>query len=231
MGSVSALGERTLLNLIVTGEWEVDRQGRIWRTKVRKGLKAGGSHLVPCLRRRAEKRNPDQYLMVRAMVAGRRVCAMAHRLVWQITHGDIPIGNEINHRNGIRDDNRPDNLLCGTAGDNIKHAHASGLKDQFGQKNPNYLLSDNEVAQIRLAYEQGGYTMKQLAGRFGVAHQTISRIVKGKRRSKQGGPFHDRDFRHCASGRDPITGRFTPGTPTPTPAGIPSPAPESRDDP
>lgn len=165
--------------------------------------------MVPVARRRVEHRMPKGYLQVRAMIDGKRVCAGAHRLVWQHFKGDIPPGEEINHDNGLKDDNRPSNLLCGTGGDNVKHAYRGGLIDQYGQKNPAAKLTDNQVAQIRLAYDRGGYTQAQLAARFGVVHQTVSEIVRGKARARQGGPTKTEDLRH-APAQDPVTGRFRP---------------------
>lgn len=209
MGRASPLHERILISLVRDGQWEIDSEGRVWCVADRRGLRAGGSHLVPCERRRVEHRVPLGYLQVRAMIGGRRLHCGAHRLVWQHLHGDIPEGFEINHDNGLKDDNRPNNLLCGTGGENVEHAHRGGLVDQHGEKNPSSKLTDRQVAQIRLAYDRGGWTMAQLAARFGVAHQTVSKIVKGERRSKQGGPVNDSDRRHNASARAP-SGRFTP---------------------
>lgn len=202
------LAERTLIQLVERGEWEIDDQGRVWRTVIRTGLKSGGSHLVPCARRRVEKATPDGYLMVRAMIDGKRVCGEAHRLVWQHEHGDITDGQTVNHKNGLKDDNRPSNLELRSYSEQLSHAHRSGLLDQFGQKNPAAKLSDREVAQIRLAYDQGGHTMQSLADRFGVRVQHVSRLVRGQRRPKQGGPSFDTDRRHSVSARDPKTGRF-----------------------
>lgn len=200
MGRISN-NERVLIALVRDGQLEIDTGGRVWRVAMRHGLKQGGSHVVPVARRRAEHRTPQGYLQVRAMLDGKRVHTGAHRLVWQHLKGEIPPGEEINHRNGLKDDNRPDNLLCGSAGANSEHAHRGGLVDQFGQKNPAAKLTDNQIAQIRLAYSQGGYTQLQLAERFGVAHQHVSRIVKGIRRPKQGGPVGERDHRKKAAGR------------------------------
>lgn len=197
MGRASDLNERILIEFVRSGEWEIDSDGRVWRVCVRKGNRHhGGFALLTCPRRRVEKMTPQGYLQVRAMVGGKRLHCGAHRLVWQNFNGDIPPGHEVNHDNGLKDDNRPLNLICGTGGDNVEHAHKHGLKDQFGQKNPAAKLTDNQVAQIRLAYSKGGYTMAQLAGRFGVSFQHISRVVRGQRRAKQGGPQVYADLRH-----------------------------------
>lgn len=208
MARISDLSERLLIALLASGELEIDAEGRVWRIASRRGLKTGGSHIVPEKRRRAERKTPDGYLQVRAVIDGKRLHTGAHRLVWQHFKGDIPPGHEINHRNGLKDDNRPGNLLCGTSGENVEHAHAGGLIDQYGQKNPAAKLTDNQVAQVRLAYSQGGHTQAQLAARFGISHQAVSKIVRGQRRPKQGGPTRDEDHRH-AGDQDPKTGRFT----------------------
>lgn len=201
--------ERILIALVRRGEWEIDANGQIWRTSIRQGNRwTGESRLISCPRRRVEKRLSHGYLMVRATIDNRRVCGLAHRLVWQHTNGDIPDGAVINHRNGLRDDNRPTNLETGSYSDNQKHAHRAGLLDEHGQRNPAAKLKDNHVAQIRNAYANGGYTQQQLADRFGVRHQHVSKIVKGERRPKQGGPVARKDLRHSTVKKDPTTGRF-----------------------
>lgn len=208
MARPSSLAERVLISLVRDGQWVIDDHGRIWRTCVRSGLKNGGSHLIPVKPRRVEHRLPHGYLQVRAEINGGRYYSGAHRLVWQDVHGDIPHGHEINHKNGLKDDNRPENLLCGTAGANVAHAHRAGLIDQHGQKNPAAKLTDNQIAQIRNAYAQGDWTMDRLAERFGVRFQHISRVVRGQRRPKQGGPVAGEDLRHSVCDRDAETGRF-----------------------
>lgn len=195
MGRASSLAERVVIEAVRRGILAIDSEGRVWR-HTRSGSK------------RAEHRLPSGYLQVRWMVHGRRYHALAHRLIWQHFNGDIPPGYEINHDNGLKDDNRPRNLLCGTAGLNVEHAHWGGLRDQHGERNPAAKLIDNQVAQIRLAYNRGGYTMEQLAKRFEVRVQHISRVVRGQRRAKQGGPIAENDQRHSANQRDQETGRF-----------------------
>jgi hypothetical protein len=142
------------------------------------------------------------------MTGAKRYHALAHRLVWQHVYGDIPPGMTVNHKNGLKDDNRIENLELSTPSEQVKHSHRSGLRDQHGEKNPAAKLTDNQIAQIRLAYDQGGHDMQALADRFGVRFQTISKIVRGQRRRKQGGPLAHTDQRHLNSERDPKTGRF-----------------------
>ena len=193
--------EEFIYPFVVSGEFEIDNEGRIWRRRRR-----GRS----CERVRAEHQPEENgYLVVRRMVNGRRYYCGAHRLVWRHFNGPIPALHTINHKNGVKDCNRPDNLEPKTYGGNTAHAYATGLMDEHGESNPAAKLTDNEVTQIRLAYSSGGFTQQQLAEKYGVRHQQISRIVRGQRRPKQGGPILNRDLRHIASGRSQATGRFT----------------------
>lgn len=194
------LAERKLISLVRDGEWEIRGDGSIWRI--------GRCRSGPSRYGRVEKRLPSGYLMVRAMRGGKRIVGLAHRLVWQHVHGDIQPGMTVNHVNGLKDDNRPENLMLASYGEQVRHAHRSGLLDQYGQTNPAAKLTNNHVVQIRNAYASGGHTMEALSIRFGVTVQTISKIVRGQRRSKQGGPTQAGDQRHFAGERDERTGRF-----------------------
>lgn len=156
-----------------TGRFRVDAVGNVWRGEKRAENKAG------------------EYFQVRAMVDGFRFCTCAHRLVWRALKGPIENGRVINHKNGMKRDNRPDNLECVSNGENVSHAHRSRLIDQRGEKNPASKLKDKQVVQIRLAYASGAYTQGKLAEMFKVKLGTISKIVRGDRRVVQGGPVAD----------------------------------------
>lgn len=69
-------------------------------------------------------------------------------------------------------------------------------------------ILDRQVAEIRNLYAGGGFTQLQIAERYGVAHQTVSKVVRGYTRASQLGPVANKDQRHCASDRDPRSGRF-----------------------
>lgn len=48
-----------------------------------------------------------------------------HRIVWEMHNGDIPAGFEIDHVNGIRHDNRIENLRLVSRSDNMKNRKMS----------------------------------------------------------------------------------------------------------
>lgn len=193
--------ERFLIAMVHDGKWSIDGDGRIWR--------AGTIE-------RIERLHRDGYLTVRAMRGGRRVTGFAHRLVWQALHGDIPDGMVVNHVNGMKADNRPANLEVVTYSANTSHAHRLRLRDQRGEGNPAAKLTNRDVAAIRAMYTGGGWTYATLGVRFGVAFQTIAKIVKGDRRATQGGPVLAGDLRHNVCDRDQVTQRFVARADRPT---------------
>lgn len=206
MGNPSKLAERQLITLVRKGEWEIDSRGRIWRTAIRSGNRwSGEMRVLPCKRRRVERRCGGGHLQVRGMFDGVRIYCTAQRLVWQHFRGNIPARHEILHRNEKHTDNRLRNLLCSSE-------HPITPRYQWGDKNFSSKLTNRQVATIRQKYRQGCRpTMLELATRYGISIQQISRIVRGLRRPRQGGPIRTRDQRHAAGKRDRRTGRFSGG--------------------
>ena len=103
------------------GELTIDSEGRIWRLAARRANRWGsGTVSIPCAPRRAE--GGATYLTVRVMIEGKRVTALAHRLVWRHFRGPIPEGLTINHKDGIKSRNQPDNLELATHSEQMLHA-------------------------------------------------------------------------------------------------------------
>lgn len=102
---------------------------------------------------------------------------LVHRLVVEAFSGPIPAGMEINHKNGVKTDNRLCNLEVVTPKENIHHAHASGLTSNRGDTHRMAKLCRESVAEIRL--RAGETTQAALANEYGVSPSTISRVLSG----------------------------------------------------
>jgi hypothetical protein len=86
------------------------REGNLYWRKTRRGKARKGSV--------AGSKRQDGYVMVE--VGGNRF--FAHRLIWMLFNGSIPAGMQVDHINGIRDDNRIENLRLLSQTDNIRAA-------------------------------------------------------------------------------------------------------------
>lgn len=80
----------------------------------------------------------------------------------------------INHINGIKHDNRIENLEWCTRSENLKHAVKSGL-----YKRPNVKLRDKEVRKIRRLHKEG-LSQLSIANKYNVDPSTISDVVNYK---------------------------------------------------
>jgi len=166
--------ERDILAL-VGSELEIDTNGRIWRT-----AEFRWRQLVSIPRRRAEYAASTGYLMLKVTVDGRRVATSAHRLVFTHLHGPIPTGTQINHKNGVKTDNRPANLEIVTAQENSLHAWAFGLqRKQVGENNSNAKITAAGVLALRRMVA-AGVLQRIVAARFGISQPTVSEIVNRK---------------------------------------------------
>jgi len=109
---------------------------------------------------------------------GTRRMVSIHRLVADAFLGPAPGGMQVNHKNGIKDDNRPENLEWMTPGQNMQHFHRKLRKDT--EWDTSMKLSMSKAREIRKLYRAGGYTYKTLGQLFGVGHNAIARVIRGE---------------------------------------------------
>ncbi len=134
---------------------------------------------------RAEKLTTNKYYILRTYQKKFKcpLYVMAHRVIWVYFKGDIPENIEINHKNGIKTDNKIENLELMTSSQNKKHAFKMGLfKPAKGIKHYRAKLSDKDVLNIRELLKSGQYNQRQIATLYNVKPNHISRIKNGKRR-------------------------------------------------
>lgn len=103
-----------------------------------------------------------------------------HRLVARAFHGEPSEGMQVNHKNGVKNDNRAENLEWVTPAENAAHASAMGLNvGRIGERHFRSKLTEQRVKAAR-ALRAKGYTFRRLARRFGVNHKTLRNAIVGR---------------------------------------------------
>lgn len=152
--------------------YEVSTLGRVRRTiAAATGVPAG--HLLK------PRTGSNGYPRITLCDAGQHLTCPIHRLVAAAFLGDPAPGHNVNHKNGIKTDNRLENLEYTTQQENDAHARRIGLTDQRGSRSPNAKITEADVIEIRrLASE--GILRKVIAQRFGLGCHYVSEIIVGR---------------------------------------------------
>jgi len=103
-----------------------------------------------------------------------------HRVVLEAFVGFAPSSkHQGNHINGIKTDNRLENLEWVTRSQNIKHAYDNGLHKRYvGSKASSAKLNENQVFQILEKIAAREYR-KTIAKEFNISTKMIDEIVAG----------------------------------------------------
>ncbi len=156
------------------GLYEISDQGRVRRCGGGRGASRG--------RVLTSKRATNGYRHVDLSRGDMKVRFGIHRLVAMAFIGPAPDANAVvNHLDGNKARNVPDNLEWCAAGENNRHAYRTGLRQPpnvRGALNPRARLSASEAAEIRAL--RGTERQCDTAARFGVARSTVQAIQSGR---------------------------------------------------
>lgn len=157
------------------GYYQVSNLGRVRscdRVVMRNGVSVfvNGRLLKPVL-------DSSGYFRIALYKDGKRAFSFVHRLV-AIAFLTIDTSrNEVNHKNGVKDDNRVENLEWCTHLENMRHAIAAGLTPCFvGENHPLSLLTESQVLEIR-ELRANGEKIRVIAEMYGVSQGAISGAV------------------------------------------------------
>lgn len=165
------------------GFYEVSNQGRVRSWKL--GSRWGNKRSVPKIlktgyTKTGGKRRGD-YLMNVLCKDGKMKTRKLHRLVAEVFIPNPRNKECVNHINGIKDDNRVENLEWVTKGENNKHAYDTGLNPMdhlTGSSHPNSDFTEYQVKKIRQLYKVCDISHQRIADLYGADKSTIGRIIR-----------------------------------------------------
>jgi len=127
----------------------------------------------------APQNNKHGYLKVKLSKDGKWKMRTIHSLVAEAFIGPRPYGLDINHKNGIKTDNRPENLEYCTTSQNCQHAHDIGLGNPCrGEAHRSAVLTEELVKQIK-QMQRLGLRNQAIADTLSVPRQMVWRITSG----------------------------------------------------
>jgi Bacterial DNA polymerase III alpha NTPase domain/Bacterial DNA polymerase III alpha subunit finger domain/HNH endonuclease/NUMOD4 motif len=127
-----------------------------------------------------QKIQKNGYVSIQLCKNGVRKTRLVHAIVAQSFIPSLEGKQFVNHRNGIKTDNRADNLEWVTSSENMKHAYAMGLGNHehcIGVKSCKAVLDESQVINIIKKNKAGNMSQRKLAEEYGVSIGCISGII------------------------------------------------------
>ena len=160
------------------GYYQISDLGRVKSLAKTITRKNGVKVFMPEKILKPTKANPGYFSLILCKENCRKTVRV-HRLIAQAFIDNPKNKPEVNHINGIKTDNRIENLEWVTCSENIKHAFDTGLnkpQDVRGVKNGRCKLSEKQVLEIR----ESKLSNKDLSKSYNVSDVLIGQIKNKK---------------------------------------------------
>ena len=155
--------------------YEISNHGRL-RSKTRvRANSANGTRVIQG-QSISPHRRKDGYLTVRIALHGVKTSTYIHKLVALTFHGQPKTGQEVLHKNGVKTDNRAENIHWGTRTENIADNKRHGIAPT-GTKHGRAKLTEEAVLAIR---NDPRSCHAEVAADFDISRSTVRLIRERK---------------------------------------------------
>lgn len=130
--------------------------------------------LLPLKKLQSNKRR-DGYWQIRLRLNGKSYSHLVHRLIAKTFLGCT--NQEVNHKDGNKDNNKVSNLELCSRSYNIKHAFSIGKKTHKGESHPKYFITE-ELSQKVLKDLSLNMSQSKIAKKYGMSQSSVSSIKR-----------------------------------------------------
>ena len=165
------------------GQYEVSNMGRlryVAKTVMRFRKDTSRSHAVSIKGKTTNGYfNKKGYLATKLWKDKDKKCVIIHRLV---AMAFIPNPNnlpQVNHIDGVKSNNKVQNLEWCDNSHNIKHAYSNGLMNRKGERQNTCKIKETDVLEIREFYSKNPNSLLKIyAEKLGITTTSVCRIIK-----------------------------------------------------